>query len=346
MRRLAARADVLVQNFRPGVVERLGIAYEALAAANPALVYVSISGFGETGPLAGARSYDPIVQALSGLTSIQGGSDERRPALVRTIVPDKVTGLTAAQAACAALVARGRTGRGQHVRVSMLDSVLAFLWASDFGGQTFADQPVQPQKAASFIDLIYETADGYMTVSTMGDSEWQGFCRAVGRPDWLDDERFATPAARDEHVDARLERVQSALRAKTTAEWLEVFAGFDVPCAPVLTRNEVPAHPQVLASGSVVESRHPLAGRLRQARSAPRYEATPSPPPRGAPGLGEHNGEILRELGYAAAEIEALIAQGAVGGEHQDGTAAAGGQGEPRGKAERQDAGPPAAAER
>ncbi|MCZ6842148.1 MAG: CoA transferase [SAR324 cluster bacterium] len=315
LHRLVSGADVFVQNFRPGVVERLGIAYSDFQPLNPRLVYVSISGFGETGPLAQQRVYDPVVQALSGLTTVQAGSDEQRPSLVRTILPDKLTAVTASQAITAALLARERGGQGQHVRLSMLDSVIAFLWASDMGGLTFVDRPVEPQAAASFIDLIYETKDGYMTVAAMGDQEWEALCRAVGHAEWLQDERFQSPALREENVDARLELTQSALREKSAAEWLRIFAEHEVPCAPALTRRQVIEHPQVLASGILWESEHPVAGRLRQTRTPARFEGSPPDPPRGAPRLGEHNEEILRELGHNSAEIAALRAQGAIGGE-------------------------------
>ncbi|MEE8435846.1 MAG: CoA transferase, partial [bacterium] len=319
LRELIAEADVFVQNFRPGVVERLGAGYDSLQADNPRLVYVSISGVGENGPMAHQRIYDPIVQALSGLTTVQAGGDDRRPTLVRTIIPDKLTSVTAAQAITAALLARTRTGEGQHVRLSMLDSVLAFLWASDMGGQTFVEHEVEPQRAASFIDLIYETRDGFMTLSAMGDMEWVGLCHAVGPPEWMEDERFNTPAARDEHVNDRLELTQSVLREKTTAEWLTLLEQHDVPCAPALTRAEVIGHPQVVASGILVESEHPVAGRLRQARSAARFEGTPNPKPRGAPRLGEHTAEILTALGYSPERIEALREEGAAGNEqYQD----------------------------
>ncbi|MBI4941292.1 MAG: CoA transferase [Actinobacteria bacterium] len=311
--RLVATADVVVQNFRPGVVERLGIGYDDLRAVNPGLVYLSISGFGEHGPYAGRRVYDPVVQALSGLTTIQAGSDTERPRLVRTILPDKLSAVTAAQAITAALVARGRTGEGQHVRLSMLDAVMAFLWASDMGAYTFVDQPVAPEKAASFIDLIYETADGWMTMSTMSNAEWAAFCRVAGREDLVDDPRFATPAARDANVNERLELVQSILLDRTAAEWLEILPAHDVPCAPALRRFELIDHPQVVASGSIIETEHKVAGRLRQARVAARFEGTQVAPPRGAPLLGEHTAEILAELGLDDAERETLLASGAVG---------------------------------
>ena len=311
--RLTRTADVVVQNFRPGVVERLRIAEPDLRAVNPTLIYMSISGFGETGPYAGKPAYDPVIQALSGLTTVQAGSDDARPRLVRTVLPDKLTGITAAQAITAALLARARTGEGQHVRLSMLDAVLSFLWASDMGAQTYLHDPPDNQRAASFIDLIYQTADGYMTVAVMTDKEWAGLARAFGRPELVEDPLFATPAQRDRHVDERLALTQETLRARTTAEWLDVLECEGVPCAPALTRAEVVRHPQVEASGILFETDHPAAGRLRQTRSAARFEATPASHARGAPLLGEHTDEVLAELGLTAGEIAGLRAAGVIG---------------------------------
>ena len=310
--RLAAGADVFIQNFRPGVADRLGVGEAAVRAVCPEVVYVSISGFGETGPYAAKRAYDPVIQAASGLASIQGGADDARPRLVRTILPDKLTGVTAAQAVTAALLARARTGKGQHVRLSMLDAVVAFLWASDMGGQTFLDRPPGEQRAASFIDLIYETKDGFMSVAVMSDREWAGLARALERPEWLEDGRFKTPALRDANIDARLSLTQEALRVRTTAEWMARLEAEDVPCAPVLTRDALVAHPQLRAGGTLVEFEHPAAGRLRQARPAARFEATPSALRRGAPTLGEHTDALLAEAGFPPAEIAALRADGAV----------------------------------
>jgi crotonobetainyl-CoA:carnitine CoA-transferase CaiB-like acyl-CoA transferase len=312
--RLAAGADVLVQNFRPGVVERLGIGEEAVRAAAPAIVYVSICGFGETGPYVRKPTYDPIIQAVSGLASIQGGSDGNRPRLVRTIVPDKTTALTAAQAVTAALLARARTGEGQHVRLSMLDSVLAFLWSSDMGGQTYVGREVDAQRAASFIDLIYETKDGHMSVAVMSDAQWATLAEAVEKPEWLDDARFKTMALRDLNIDDRLALTQSVLATRTTAEWLALLEPAGVPCAPVLTRKEVIEHPQTLANDLLVEYDHPVAGRLRQTRAAARFERTPAAHRFGAPTLGQHTDEILREAGLADDAIAALREAGIVGG--------------------------------
>jgi crotonobetainyl-CoA:carnitine CoA-transferase CaiB-like acyl-CoA transferase len=312
LKRLAATADVIVQNFRPGVVERLGIDEAAIRAVAPAIVYVSINGFGEKGPYAKKPVYDPVVQAFSGLTSVQAGSDAARPRLIRTVLPDKLTAVTAAQAIAAALVGRLRTGKGQHVRLSMLDAVLAFLWASDMGAQTYVGEKVSQRTAASFIDLIYETADGFMTAAVMTNKEWAALTRALEKPEWLADPRFTDPALRDQNIDARLAMTQEVLKTRTTAAWLERLEADGVPCAPVLTRDQVILHPQIAASGILLESEHPVAGRLRQTRTAARFEA-PTVVRYGAPLLGEHTAEVLGELGLSKADIARLCEQGVCG---------------------------------
>lgn len=310
--KLAATADVFVQNFRPGVVERLGIGYEEIRKVRPDIVYASISGFGEQGPWVHKPVYDPIVQALSGLTTIQAGSDEARPRLVRTIVPDKLTGMTMAQAISSALVARERTGKGQHVKVSMLDAVIAFLWASDMGGQTFVGKEVSVQRAATFIDLIYETQTSYISVSAMTNKQWQALCDAVGHPEWKDDDRFKTAALRDQYANERLELTQSALLERTAEAWLDILETAGVPCAPVLTRKQMISHPQVVASELIIETEHPVAGKIRQTRPAARFSETAPELRRGAPRHGEHNEELLTEIGISTEAQAALRAKGII----------------------------------
>jgi crotonobetainyl-CoA:carnitine CoA-transferase CaiB-like acyl-CoA transferase len=240
---LAKRADVFMQNFRPGVVDRLGVGEADVRRVSPDIVYASISGFGDSGPWVGKPVYDPVIQAVSGLTTVQAGSHQERPRLIRTVLPDKLAAVTVAQSISAALVSKLRTGEGQHVRISMLDSVLYFLWASDMGAQTYPDTPMTNQEAASFIDLIYETQDGHMTVAVMSNREWHGLTQALEKPEWLADERFATPRARDKHVNERLLMTQEVLKTRTTAEWMQRLEAHDVPCAPALRRSEVIAHP-------------------------------------------------------------------------------------------------------
>lgn len=303
---LCAGADAFVQNFRPGVAERIGVGEAAVRSAREDIVYVSIAGFGFEGPYAPKPVYDPLIQALSGLTTVQAGSDEERPRLVRTIVPDKVSAVTAAQAITAALLARERTGEGQHVRLSMLDAIVAFLWHSDMGSQTFVGDELPQQEAASFQDLVYETAEGYMAVAVMSDREWEGLTRALERPQWLDDERFRTPALRDRNINHRIALTQEVLHERPAKEWLARLEAEGVPCAPVLTRNEMIEHEQVAANGIVKTYEHPAAGTLRQTRPPARFSRTPAEPQAPAPALGEHTAEVLTELGVDEAEQKRL----------------------------------------
>ncbi len=309
--RLLKTADVFIHNFRPGVVARLGLGEDDVRRIRPDIVYASISGFGENGPFANKPVYDPLVQALSGLTTIQGGSDDARPRLVRTIVPDKLTGFTTAQAVTAALLHRERTGEGQHVKVSMLDSVVSFLWHSDMGGHTFVGDEIESEKAHSFIDLIYETTTDFITVAVNTDKQWFALTEAVGHPEWRDDPRFNTPEKRHENIDARLELTQEALRTNSADYWLKHLDDHDIPCAQVLKRKEMIHHPQIVDNGMIVELDHPVAGRLRQARPAAQFSKTVPDLDHGAPLLGEQTEEILREAGYEQAEIDALLASGA-----------------------------------
>ena len=310
-RRLAGDADALVQNFRPGVAERIGVGETAVRDVNPEIVYVSIAGFGFDGPYASKPVFDPLVQAVSGLTTVQAGADELRPRLVRTILPDKLTGIQASQAITAALLARERTGKGQHVRLSMLDTVVSFLWSSDMGEHTFVGGESERERAQSWIDLIYETRDGFITVAVNQNKEWERFAHAAERPDILDDERFRTPEGRERFKNERLELIQSVLRNRTTAEWLARLESHDVPCAPVLTRREMIRHPQVRANRLIVETDHPEAGRLRHTRTPARFSVTDPEHRRGAPVLGGHTREVLRDHGFDDDEIAALEASGA-----------------------------------
>ncbi|MBV8362121.1 MAG: CoA transferase [Deltaproteobacteria bacterium] len=306
LKRLVARADLFVQNFRPGTADRMGIGEAALRGVKPDLVYVSISGFGETGPYVHKRTYDPVIQALSGLASIQADPESGRPKMLRVIVPDKVTALTAAQAMTAALLARERSGTGQHVRLAMLDAVIAFIWPESMAAYTFVGPEKAITRPPNTRDLVFQTADGYITCGAVSDSEWEGLCRALERPEWLQDDRFKTPAGRVRYADARLELMAQVLKTRSSADWLATLDAQQVPCAPILTRDELLIDPQVAANRMIVETIHPSAGPMRQPRPAARFGRTPAELRLFAPKLGQHTDDVLRDTGFSADEIMAL----------------------------------------
>jgi len=309
MHKLIARADVLVQNFRPGTMERLGFGEPALRELNPRLIYVSISGVGESGPYAKKRVYDPIIQGLSGFADLQAEPKTRRPQMIRTIVADKTTAIFAAQAITAALFARERTGEGQHIRLAMLDTMIAYLWPEAMTQYTVIGREAAIADPTARPDLIFETADGYITVGTISDPEWQGFCAASGRPGLAEDARFNTPGGRAVNATERILLMAEIIKERPTAEWLQRLDANDVPSAPVLRRNEVIANEQVLARELIIEFDHPDIGRVRQPVPAARFDRTPARIQGPAPRTGEHSAAILAELGLEPAEIERLAVE-------------------------------------
>lgn len=297
VKKLVATADVFVQNFRPGAIVRMGLGEDVVRELRKDIVYVSISGFGETGPYAHKRVYDPVIQALCGLADIQKDGETGRPKMIRTIIPDKTTSVTAAQAITAALFARERTGEGQHVKLAMLDTMVAYLWPEGMAGFTFIGKEVKAARAQFAQDLIFETTDGYITAGAVSDTEWQGMCVALEHEEWLDDERFNTTNGRIINVKERLAMTAEVLVTRSSKEWLERLDREGVPCAPVLQRHEVFDHEQIRANEMVEEFDHPVAGRIRQPRPAARFDKTPAAMQRHAPTLGQHTRELLEELG-------------------------------------------------
>lgn len=310
---LVATADVFVQNFRPGTIERMGLGEDVLRALKPDLVYVSISGFGETGPYAHKRVYDPVIQALSGLAAIQADRDTGRPRMVRTIVPDKLTAMTAAQAITAALVGRATTGKGQHIRLSMIDAMIAFLWPEGLVHLTFPGGEHATSRAQLAQDLVFETADGFITAGAVSDAEWRGMCEAFDKPEWLEDERFNTAHKRVVNVKERLEETQKVLHTRTSEEWLSILDDKGVPCAPILTRANLLDHPQIIENRIVETFEDARVGPIRQPRPAAQFSETAAAVASQAPELGADTRAILEELGRSKDDIEDLVARGVAG---------------------------------
>src|SRR6516162_705339 len=304
--KLTATADILMHNFRPGAAERIGLGEDAVRSIRPDIIYVSISGFGESGPYSNQRAYDPVIQALSGLAEIQRDRDTGRPRMVRTIIADYTTALTAAQAISAALFARQRSGIGQHVRLSMLDTMISYLWPEAMPSLTFVGEELDPSDGEVGPDLIFATQDRYITAGALSDDEWAGMCRALNREDLIDDSRFRTPRDRTINAVARREIVSAELEKWNADEILARLLANDVPSGPVRSRFELLQDPQVRASQILEEHESPKFGRVRQPRPAARFDRTPARIRTLAPLLGEHTASILSELGYTAAEVERL----------------------------------------
>src|SRR6476660_4227978 len=307
LKKLVGQADVLLQNFRPGAMERLGLGYEDLRKSHPRLIYVSISGVGDSGPYVKKRVYDPIVQALSGFCDIQAQPITNRPQMIRTIVADKTTAIFAAQAVCAALYAREKTGEGQQIQVAMLDTMISYLWPEGMMQYTVVGSEAATADPIDRPDLVFKTSDGYITAGTISDSEWQGFCRASGDPELARDERFATPGARFVNATARINKMQEYIAERTTAEWLERLDAADVPCAPIVRRGEILQNAQVVARGLIVEFDQPMVGRVRQPKPAARFEINQAVIGGPAPRVGEHTRDVLRDLGYDDGAIDKMV---------------------------------------
>ncbi len=314
VRELVRGADVFVQNFRPGVAERLGLGEPVLRADHPELVYVSISAFGHEGPYAGKPAYDHIIQGLSGMPYVQDNGETNSPVYVRNAVCDKMTAYTVAQGITSALLARERGRGGQHLRVSMLDASLAFLWPDGMTNHTLLQQDgvvELPPIAASY--RFIETTDGFISAAAVTDAQWAGLFRVAGRPELAEDPRFASTAARMQNLDALLAEMGEAGLEMSSAEAIAALEAEDVPCGPILSIDEIPGNEQVVANRTLVESQHPQLGRMREPRPPIRFSTTPAEIRRPAPALGQHTDEVMGELRLAAAEIADLRGKGVLG---------------------------------
>jgi len=314
-RQLAATADVLIENYRPGVVEKLGIDYAALSAINPRLVYCSISGYGKSGPYRHRRVYDPLVQATAGASAAQ---DEQRPSNVRSVLFDKVTGLTAAQSVTAALLQRERSGEGQHLEISMLQSALYFQWPDVMWGHNYQGDGVTAAGVLADWFQIYKGADGYIAIIMVTDVMFAACCELVGVK-LHEDERFIGLRARRENRQQLREEVDAALVNWKVADLAAALDELDVPVAVVNSLDQVFDDPQVVEQRAICATEHPVAGAMRIADTPFAFTDQQPLPTRHAPTLGQHSAEILAELGVEQAQIDRIEAREAQNAELMQG---------------------------
>lgn len=306
---LADQADVIVENFRPGVTKRLGLDFGTLSQRNPGLVYASVSGFGQTGPYTQRPGFDIIAQGVTGLMRMTG-SEDSGPTKAGFAVNDVGAGITAVVGVLGALLHRANTGEGQHIDVSLVDSVLAWtVWesAAYFGsGELPIPNGSRHRRTAPY--QSYRTQDGYVTVGANNDRLWQRFCeQVVERPEWVQDARYETLPDRLQNVDELQADIEAVFVNDTTAAWIERLDAAGVPGGPVYTYDQTLADPHVLAREMVMEMDHPVIGPMRSLGFPIKYSGTPLSVRSVAPTVGQHTREILEGLGYADADIDALI---------------------------------------
>ena len=309
---LLAQADVLVENFRPGALTRLGFGYEDVKADHPQLIYCSIAGFGQDGPYAGMRVYDPIIQAASGIAAAQRDLASQNPTLIQGLICDKLTALTAAQAMTAALLAREKTGAGQKLEIAMLDAAISFLWPDGMYNYTLPEGAAEPAPEFGTFYRLWPAADGFMAIAAVQQEEMRAMCAALGIPELLEDPRFATPAGRMQNAAALMGSMGKALAQRQARELMAAFAQEDAPGAKVNERADLFVDPQVQHNETIVRYDVPGIGTVNGPRHPTRFSATPAGAPRPAPRLGADSTVILSELGYDSERIEALIAGGTV----------------------------------
>jgi crotonobetainyl-CoA:carnitine CoA-transferase CaiB-like acyl-CoA transferase len=312
LERLIAGADVIIDNFRPGTMDRLGFGYDRCRALNPRIIYAAITGFGTEGPYTNIRVYDPVIQAVSGLAATQV-DNENRPSLVRTLIADKVTAITMAQAITAALFHRERTGEGQRVDVAMIDAAMAFNWPEGMYNHSFVDsEPPFPEYGS--MSRLWPCADGQVAIGMMQPIEFIALANAVGLPELAADKRFHGVGGRMKYRDEWAPKLAEAVKSRTKAELMAGFIAEGAVGGRVNTCAEAVDDPQVVHNDVVIAIDHGAAGQVRAARPPARFSATPAVAAGPAPRLGEHGAAVLAGLGYDAYAIAGFVASGAVTG--------------------------------
>ena len=311
IRQMAEKSDVVIHNFRPGVMDRLNLGSERLCEANPRLVYMAISGFGKSGPMGQAPAYDPVIQAHTGMTASQG-TDEGHT-FIRNLMCDKITAYTACQAVTSALYMREKTGKGQHIDLSMLDAGLFFMFPDAYMNHTLLDDDVDRQPLLS--DLLYEliaTKDGEITISASSDRQRAGVLRALGKEDLMEDPRFNTLEVLIANVEEYRSILGDAFLALTTDEALKKLQNQDVPCAKCHSKDEVLAQEQLVANNSIEVQQHPHMGAMRIMKAPPRFGGEVLEPGSPSPAHGEHTGLVFADLGLSEERLKTLKEAGVV----------------------------------
>jgi crotonobetainyl-CoA:carnitine CoA-transferase CaiB-like acyl-CoA transferase len=307
---LIPQVDVVIHNFRPGVMDSLGLSSASLRGINPRLVYLAVSGFGTTGPLAKAPAYDPIIQAHVGMTASQGGEGHT---FIRNLMCDKITAYTAMQAVTGALLVRANTGEGQHVDVAMIDAGLFFIYPDSFMNDTLLDSDIAGQPLLS--DLIYElteTQDGAITMSAATDRQRSGVLKALGKESLMSDPRFNSMESLLQNIDAYRAALADAFKQLPTDVILARLIENEVPAARCLSRAEVLNQPQLESNGTIVERDHPLMGAMRLVRSPAKFNGESLPVAGHAPAHGQDTDQVLADFGFSSDALEALKSSGAV----------------------------------
>lgn len=298
VKKLVESADVLIQNYRPGVMDRLGLGYETLRAINPSLVYASINGVGSEGPYMDRRVYDPVIQAFAGFAHAQ--SVDNHPELIKMMICDKITALTAAQSICAGIIDQMHTGEGQHIEISMLEACLYFIWPDRFFKETFVEEPDFPGVDITTMYRTIATKDGFITVISVKLDEFQGLCRSLEREDWLADERFADLPSLYQNFGELAEKIIEEVGRWDTQTLSARFVENDVPHGVVLNPEAILDNEQVSAAGVLQVMNDPAAGPMRLVARNARFSKTDHGERNPAPALGAQTEAVLKEFGLSS----------------------------------------------
>jgi len=314
VRRLLEDADVVIENYRKGTMDRLGLGYEELHARNPRLVFCEISGFGRTGPFADHGGFDLVAQGYSGLMSITGEGPGRPPVKCGPPITDITAGILAAMGVLAAIVERNKTGRGQRVDTSLFEAgITQTFWQSAIALATgHSPGPLGSAHPLNAPYEAFETSDGWITLGASSEDTWRRLPPVIGRPELLDDPRFTLNKDRMAHREALVSELTDAFEQRSTRDWLERLEEAGVPAGPVLSIGEMLAHPQTLARGMVVETEHGRLGKIETLGFPVKFSDTPASVRHAAPTLGEHTREVLVELGFGADRIDELLRAGTI----------------------------------